>query len=127
MEKNLRKNKYVYMYNWITLLYIWNEHHIVNQLYFNKKNFLMLMHIYPLIHSIYLLNAFNIYYTYWMLSDIYWVPDFVVDTRIQHWETKSKLLALGFPGGAVVEGLPASAGDTGLSPGLGGSRMPRSD
>ena len=33
----------------------------------------------------------------------------------------------GFPGGAVVESLPASAGDTGSSPGLGGSRMPRSD
>ena len=31
----------------------------------------------------------------------------------------------GFPGGAVVEGPPASAGDTGPSPGLGGSRMPQ--
>ena len=27
----------------------------------------------------------------------------------------------GFPGGAVVENLPANAGDTGSSPGLGGS------
>ena len=33
---------------------------------------------------------------------------------------------MGFPGGAVVESLPASAGDAGSSPGLGGSRMPRS-
>ena len=32
----------------------------------------------------------------------------------------------GFPGGAVVESLPANAGDTGSSPGLGGSRVPRS-
>ena len=32
----------------------------------------------------------------------------------------------GFPGGAVVENLPANAGDTGSSPGLGRSRMPRS-
>ena len=32
----------------------------------------------------------------------------------------------GFPGGAVVESLPASAGDAGSSPGLGRSRMPRS-
>ena len=32
----------------------------------------------------------------------------------------------GFPGGAVVENLPANAGDTGLTPGLGGSHMPRS-
>ena len=32
----------------------------------------------------------------------------------------------GFPGGAVVESLPANAGDTGSSPGLGGSHMPRS-
>ena len=36
-------------------------------------------------------------------------------------------MALGFPGGAVVENLPANAGDTGSSPGLGRSRMPRSD
>ena len=33
----------------------------------------------------------------------------------------------GFPCGAVVESLPANAGDTGSSPGLGGSHMPRSD
>ena len=34
---------------------------------------------------------------------------------------------MGFPGGAVVENLPANAGDTGSSPGLGRSHMPRSD
>ena len=34
---------------------------------------------------------------------------------------------LGFPGGAVVENLPANAGDTGLSPGPGRSHMPRSN
>ena len=32
----------------------------------------------------------------------------------------------GFPGGAVVKNLPANAGDTGSSPGLGRSHMPRS-
>ena len=32
----------------------------------------------------------------------------------------------GFPGGAVVENPPANAGDTGSSPGLGRSHMPRS-
>ena len=32
---------------------------------------------------------------------------------------------MGFPGGAVVESLPANAGDTGSSPGLGRSHMPR--
>ena len=37
---------------------------------------------------------------------------------------KSQLTG-GFPGGAVVENLPANAGDTGSSPGLGGSHMPR--
>ena len=30
-----------------------------------------------------------------------------------------------FPGGAVVNNLPADAGDTGSSPRLGGSHMPR--
>ena len=34
---------------------------------------------------------------------------------------------LGFPGGAVVENLPANAGDMGSSPGLGRSHMPRSN
>ena len=33
----------------------------------------------------------------------------------------------GFLGGAVVENLPANAGDTGSSPGLGRSHMPRSN
>ena len=33
----------------------------------------------------------------------------------------------GFPGGAVVESLPANAGDTGLGPGLGRSHMPQSN
>ena len=38
------------------------------------------------------------------------------------WDLKTQ--AKGFPGGAVVENLPANAGDTGSSPGLGGSHMP---
>ena len=38
-----------------------------------------------------------------------------------------KTVLLGFPGGPVVENLPANAGDTGLSPGLGRSHMPRSN
>ena len=33
----------------------------------------------------------------------------------------------GFPGGVVVENLPANAGDTGSSPGLGRSHMPQSN
>ena len=33
----------------------------------------------------------------------------------------------GFPGGAVVKNLPANAGDTGSSPVLGRSHMPRSN
>ena len=36
-----------------------------------------------------------------------------------------KEIAKGFPGGTVVENLPANAGDTGSSPGLGRSHMPR--
>ena len=56
----------------------------------------------------------------------------------QHWKVTSngyvkvqRLLSkekrLGFPGGAAVENLPANAGDTGSSPGLGRSHMPRSN
>ena len=41
--------------------------------------------------------------------------------------TYKKRTGQGFPGGAVVESLPANAGDTGSSPGLGRSYMPRSN
>ena len=41
--------------------------------------------------------------------------------------TSLKVIVQGFPGGAVVESLPANAGDTGSSPGLGRSHMPRND
>ena len=42
-------------------------------------------------------------------------------------ENKVKSTVEGFPGGAVVENLPANAGDTGSSPGLGRSHMPQSN
>ena len=38
--------------------------------------------------------------------------------------TFKNVLVGGFPGGTVVENLPANAGDTGSSPGLGRSHMP---
>ena len=44
---------------------------------------------------------------------------------IQLSRLKSK--RLGFPGGAVVGNLPANAGHTGSSPGLGGSHLPQSN
>ena len=40
---------------------------------------------------------------------------------------RTRMKIQGFPGGAVVENLPANAGDTGSSPGLGRSHMPRSN
>ena len=43
------------------------------------------------------------------------------------WTALQKAIIWGFPGGAVVESLPAIAGDTGSSPGLGRSHMPRSN
>ena len=42
-------------------------------------------------------------------------------------QTTIRISLAGFPGGAVVENLPANAGDTGSSPGLGKSHMPRSN
>ena len=42
-------------------------------------------------------------------------------------ETIIKTKGQGFPGGPVVESLPAGAGDTGSSPGPGGSHTPRSN
>ena len=44
-----------------------------------------------------------------------------------HLYVESKIQHMGFPGGTVVENPPANAGDTGASPGLGGSHMPRSN
>ena len=38
-----------------------------------------------------------------------------------------KMVIMGFPGGAVVENLPANVRDTGSSPGLGRAHMPRSN
>ena len=48
------------------------------------------------------------------------------------WRSESRDFKLrdkqrGFPGGAVVENLPANAGNTGSSPGLGRSHMPQSN
>ena len=42
-------------------------------------------------------------------------------------EMQIKTTMGGFPGGAVVENLPANAGDMGSSPGLGRSHMLRSN
>ena len=58
----------------------------------------------------------------WLFSD----NNFFLVKRVQyhlHLENKN----LGFPGGAVVENLPANAGDTGSRPGLGRSHMPQSN
>ena len=50
------------------------------------------------------------------------------DKNIQCRKTFSSISgAGGFPGGTVVEDLPANAGDMGSSPGLGRSHMPRSN
>ena len=46
---------------------------------------------------------------------------------IREMQIKTTMSYQGFPGGAVVENLPANAGDTGSSPGLGGSHMPQSN
>ena len=53
-----------------------------------------------------------------MLLKSQWVNDEIKEEIKKYLE--------GFPGGAVVENLPANAGDMGSSPGLGGSHMPRS-
>ena len=38
MEKESKESGVMYMYNWFTLLYAWNLHNVVNQLY-SDKNF----------------------------------------------------------------------------------------
>ncbi|KAJ8792255.1 hypothetical protein J1605_019947 [Eschrichtius robustus] len=53
-------------------------------------------------------------------------PNHWTARELPHWLFKNFILG-GFPGGAVVENLPANAGDTGSSPGLGRFHMPRSN
>ena len=48
-------------------------------------------------------------------------------TPAEHLLNAGRRPQMGFPGGAVVENLPANAGDTGSCPGLGRSHMPRSN
>ena len=50
-----------------------------------------------------------------------------MNTKVKEAEKVGKSQIVGFPGGAVVENLPANAGDTGSSPGLGRSHMPLSN
>ena len=58
----------------------------------------------------------------------------VIFTKINYTSIKKKFLKTnkkhilwGFPGGSVVENLPADAGDQGSIPGPGRSHMPRSN
>ena len=46
---------------------------------------------------------------------------------LQKMKLRLKKTSPGFPGGTAFENLPANAGDTGSSPGLGRSHMPRSN
>ena len=52
-----------------------------------------------------------------------WKPQTKQPVKQEHNPTHKKENE-GFPGGAVIGTLPADAGDTGSSPGLGGSHMP---
>ena len=51
----------------------------------------------------------------------------ILDIKWNHKKHSVRNHFRGFPSGAVVESLPANAGDTGSSPGLGRSHMPRSN
>ena len=60
---------------------------------------------------------------YWVMSGTAFISDSVYSSvKIKDLDT-----ILDFPGGAVVRTLPANAGDTGSSPGLGRSHIPRSN
>ena len=48
-------------------------------------------------------------------------------TYLDFYSNSKKVICGDFPGGAVVENLPANVRDTGSSPGLGGFHVPRSN
>ena len=62
--------------------------------------------------NIYMYNWITLLYTWNIVNQLY---------------LNKKKKFRGFPGGAVVKNPPANAGDTGSSPGLGRSHMPRSN
>ena len=69
-------------------------------------------------------------YMEWISSKVllYGTENYVQYPMINHNGKEYFLKCIGsFPGGAVVENLPANAGDTGSSPGLGRSHMPRNN
>ena len=70
--------------------------------------------------------GFNSFFTQLLFSA---PPSSHPNHSLQHAQSdpSKRTTYLGFPGGAVVENLPADAGDTGSSPGLGRSHMPRSN
>ena len=63
-----------------------------------------------------------------MILEYFVIPESMEVIRLLELGQKdSEVNMRGFPGGVVVESLPANAGDAGSSPGLGRSHMPRSD
>ena len=61
-----------------------------------------------------------------MIRNLSLTPEAITESAAKAIAVQQKSLE-GFPGGAMVESLPAGAGDTGSGPGLGGSRVPRSN
>ena len=60
-----------------------------------------------------------------MIYSYYGILCYIATCKLKRYIKKSQIS--GFAGGTVVENLPANAGDTGSSPGLGRSHMPRSN
>ena len=76
-------------------------------------------------YSLPVLSCFLILYMVYCWA--YHIQLYFVYSLLLDCEFLKNILLWDFPGGAVVENLPANAGDTGSSPGLGRSHMPRSN
>ena len=64
--------------------------------------------------------------THWASRES-WVGHCICKRMMALQHHHQETIMMGFPGGTVIRSLPANAGDTGLSPGLGRSHMPRSN
>ena len=110
-------------------LFTYGQHSWPGYAFRDKLHFLSIWSFFPFLPKVWLTTE--------MAKSLWEAEKYVNQTSYQRERERSKCGRAykhspkpglrGFPGGTVVGSLPASAGDVGSSPGLGGSHVPRSN